>query len=254
MQKTSTKDRPVVGVLACRKFVDPLWSHTVAEKYLLALDSVADVTPLLIPSLADSLDPVSLLQRLDGVLLPGSVSNIEPHHYQEQPVDDTDPRDCFRDNIALKLVRAALETGTPVLGICRGFQEINVAMGGSLLQRVEEEDGKLDHREVAGKELEEQFDLLAHEVRLIENGFLHRLYGKDRVRVNSLHGQGVKRLGEHLLVEAVADDGLIEAFRVDSDRTLILGVQWHPEWRTANYPFYSAIFRAFGEACRQHRI
>lgn len=250
----SNKDRPVVGVLACRKCVDPLWSHVVAEKYLLALDEIADVTPLVIPSLAHAFDPLSLFQRLDGVLLPGSVSNIEPHHYQDQPVDDSDPRDSFRDNMALALVRAALETATPMLGICRGFQEINVAMGGSLLQRVAEEKDKLDHREPVGKTYEEQFDLLAHDVELTPGGFLHGLYGCERVRVNSLHGQGVKSLGKNLLVEARAEDGLIEAFRVDSDQTLILGVQWHPEWRTANFPVYSAIFRAFGEACRQSRL
>ncbi len=249
MQQKSSSNRPLVGVLACRKQVGCLWSHVVAEKYLLALDQVADVTPVLVPALHDVLDPEFLFARLDGLLLPGSVSNIEPHHYDDRPVDDTDPRDSHRDNTALNIIRGAIATHTPVLGICRGFQEINVAMGGSLIQRIGQEPGKLDHREPPDKSLDQQFDL-AHEVRLVKGGYLHDLIKQDKVMVNSLHGQGVKRLGKDLLVEATAPDGLIEAFRVNTDQALILGVQWHPEWKTRNFRFYSEIFKAFGEACR----
>ena len=242
-------NRPVVGVLACRKMIEPNWSHAVAEKYLLALTRVADLMPLLVPSLNEALCPDMLFDRLDGLLLPGSVSNIEPHHYSDVPVGDTDPRDQHRDSTALKIIKTAIRTRKPVLGICRGFQEINVAMGGSLYQRVAEVDDKLDHREPPDKPLQEQFDL-AHDIRLVEGGFLHSLCGETSVRVNSLHGQGVRELADGLIVEAVAPDGLIEAFRVDTDETLILGVQWHPEWLAWDSPFYSAIFRAFGDACR----
>ncbi len=247
------KRRPAVGVLACRKQVGPLWSHVVAEKYLIALDAIANVTPLLIPSVYHTLEISDIFDRLDGLLLPGSVSNIEPHNYNDQPIDGSDPRDSHRDNTALKIIRAAIELKRPVLGICRGFQEINVALGGALYQRVAEQDDLMDHREPPDKTLCEQFDL-AHEVNLVKDGYLNRLFCEERVRVNSLHGQGIKKLGANLLVEATASDGLVEAFRLDSKETWLLGVQWHPEWQTANSLSYSAIFKAFGDACRKNAI
>ncbi len=250
MSSHATKNRPVVGVLACRKFVDPLWSHAVAEKYLYALDDGADVMPVLIPSLGHMLDPTILFERMDGLLLPGSVSNIAPHHYNNIPVDDTDPRDSFRDDTALRIVQTAVENRIPVLGICRGFQEINVAMGGSLHQRIETVNKQYDHRETPNKPAKVQFDY-AHTIDLVEGGLLHSLIGQDQVNVNSLHGQGVKELGSDLMVEAYAPDGLVEAFRHKTSDTLIMGVQWHPEWQTSKSVLYSAIFKAFGDACRQ---
>lgn len=252
MPRQGTRARPVVGVLACRKFVDPLWSHVVAEKYLYALDDAADVMPLLVPSLDHLLNPKVLFERLDGLLLPGSVSNIEPRHYNNNPIDDTDPRDSYRDNTALHIVHTAVDMRIPVLGICRGFQEINVAMGGSLHQRIETVNKHYDHREPRNKPAEEQFDY-AHTIDLVEGGLLHTMIGKAKVKVNSLHGQGVKELGKDLMVEATAPDGLIEAFRHKTNDTLIMGVQWHPEWQTDKSLLYSAIFKAFGDACRQSR-
>lgn len=250
MQSDLSRKRPVVGVLACRKMVEPNWSHAAAEKYLVALSSVADVMPLIVPSLQDDLCPEMLFDRLDGLLLPGSVSNIEPFHYSDNPVDDTDIRDTHRDSTALKIIQAAIRTKKPVFGICRGFQEINVALGGSLYQRVAELEDKLDHREPADKLLDEQFSI-AHDVSLVRDGFLHSTFGQETVSVNSLHEQGVRTLGENLIIEAVAPDGLIEAFRYDTDESLILGVQWHPEWHTVESAFYTSIFRAFGDACRR---
>ncbi len=248
MHKSSTKKRPIVGVLACRKQVGLLWSHAVAEKYLKALDQVADVMPILIPSVYDIFDTEELFSHIDGLLLPGSVSNIEPHNYDDVPVDSSDHRDSYRDNTALKIIRDAIEFNTPVLGICRGFQEINVALGGALHQRVADESDLMDHRAPENKELFEQFDL-AHEVTLTKDGLLNKTIGKDKITVNSLHIQGVKKLGNQLKVEATASDGLIEAFTLERDNKWVLGVQWHPEWETEKMSCYTSILKLFGDAC-----
>ena len=243
--------RPMVGVLACRKEVSQLTSHTVAEKYLLSLIKVAGVTPVSIPSLADLSDVKTMLARLDGLLLPGSVSNIEPVHYNGPDCDECGPTDSHRDGTTFDLIRAAMELHIPMIGICRGCQEINVALGGTLFQQLHLMDGYLDHREPAEKTLEEQFSLV-HEVQLTPGGLLHRLHGQDRVLVNSLHGQGLDKIASGLMVEARAPDGLVEAIRLESARHFVLGVQWHPEWRAWENPFFTKIFAAFGDACRGH--
>ncbi len=252
MHKNTTAKRPVVGVIACRKQIGPLWSHAVAEKYLIALDRVANVMPILIPSVYDLLNTEELFDRIDGLLLPGSVSNIEPHNYNDFPVDDSDARDSHRDNTALKIIRDAIKYNTPVLGICRGFQEINVALGGALHQRVANEYDLMDHRAPENKELFEQFEI-AHEINLVKGGLLNKAVGKEKITVNSLHIQGIKKLGKNLKIEATASDGLIEAFRLDEKNKWMLGVQWHPEWQTEKSSSYTAIFQSFGRACWKNR-
>jgi putative glutamine amidotransferase len=243
--------RPVIGIPADRRMVGPHPFHMVGEKYAAAVTQAAGGLPLLIPVLPDPLAQADILDTLDGLLFPGSPSNIEPHHYDEGPSAPGTLHDPERDATTLPLVRAALAGGVPLLGICRGFQEMNVALGGSLWQRVQEEPGMLDHREDKSQPLEVQYGP-AHEVALEPGGLLHRLAGgASRVAVNSLHWQGVKRLAPGLRVEARAPDGLIEAFAPESASAFALAVQWHPEWRATENTFSSALFAAFGDAARE---
>ncbi len=223
--------------------------HVVGEKYARALLDAADALPLLIPSLAEELRFDELADRLDGLLFTGSPSNVEPRRYCGPPSVPGTLHDPARDATTLPLIRKAVEKGVPVLGICRGFQEVNVAFGGSLHQRVHEIPGHLDHRDDDSQPLEVQYGP-AHEVILEPGGVLRTLVNADRVQVNSLHWQGIERLGEGLSVEARAPDGLVEAFRVAGAARFAMAVQWHPEWKVMENPFSRALFARFGAACR----
>ena len=223
--------------------------HAVGEKYARAVLDASGGLPLLIPSLAEELRLDELVERLDGLLFTGSPSNVEPHHYEGPPSDPGTLHDPARDATTLPLIRKAVSAGVPVFGICRGFQEVNVAFGGSLHQRVHEIPGHLDHRVDDSQPLDVQYGP-AHDVVLAPGGLLRSLAGVDRVRVNSSHWQGIERLGQGLKVEARAPDGLIEAFRIESATRFALAVQWHTEWKVMDNPFSRAMFSAFGAACR----
>jgi putative glutamine amidotransferase len=239
---------PLVGLPTDRKQIGPHPFLAVGEKYVRAVVEGAEALPVLLPTLQPALPAVALLEGLDGLLLTGSVSNIEPHHYSDEPSYEGNLHDPARDANTLALVPVALEMGLPVLAICRGFQEVNVAFGGTLYQKVHEQPGFLDHRENPNDPLDKQYAPV-HAVTFNPGGILARVAGAPSAQVNSLHGQGVARLGRGLKVEAVAPDGLVEAFRHEGPGFL-LGVQWHPEWRAAENPFYLGIFKAFGDACR----
>jgi putative glutamine amidotransferase len=221
----------------------------VGEKYLKALLDGADALPLVVPSLVDDIDIDDLLERVDGITLTGSYSNVEPQHYGDDPADHVGDADPSRDAMTLPLALRALEAGVPLQAICRGHQELNVALGGSLHREVETVPGYHRHLENKSDPLDVQYGP-SHPVTLMEGGLLRSLAGTDSVMVNSLHGQGIARLAEGVSVEAVADDGLIEAFRVDTAPGFSLSVQWHPEWRATENDFSMAIFKAFGDACR----
>jgi len=220
----------------------------VGEKYIGAVAAGARALPVLVPALGGGLDSDALLEQLDGLLFTGSASNVEPHHYGGPASEPGTLHDPDRDATTLPLIPRAVAAGLPVLAICRGFQEMNVAFGGTLWQRVHEVPGHFDHREDESSPLEEQYGP-AHDVVLERDGQLAGIAGSTRLRVNSLHWQGIDRLGDGLSVEARAPDGLIEAFRVTSASSLALGLQWHPEWRFESNPFSSALFAAFGQAC-----
>jgi len=224
--------------------------HMVGEKYARAVLDAAGAAPLLIPSLADELGFDELLQRLDGLLFTGSPSNVEPHLYAGAPSAPGTLHDPARDATTLPLIRKAVRAGVPVLGICRGFQEMNVAFGGTLHQRLHEVAGHLDHRDDETQPLEVQYGP-AHDVTLEPGGVLRSLAASDRIQVNSLHNQGIDRLGAELAVEARAPDGVIEAFRVRDAQRFALAVQWHPEWKVMSNPFSRALFAAFGRASRE---
>lgn len=246
------KEHPLVGVVSDRRMVGLHPFHMVGEKYLKAVWEGADAYPVSLPSLADDFDVLAILHRLDGLLLTGSPSMIEPRHYLGDPSEPGTWHDPERDLASLALIPAAIRVGMPLFAICRGFQEMNVAFGGTLHQKVHEVPGYGMHKENPDDPLDVQYGP-SHDVIFEADGLLARLTGHARTTVNSLHSQGVDRLGEGLVVEARAEDGLIEAFVVGHAPGFNLSVQWHPEWQVRDNPDSMALFRAFGEACRAYR-
>jgi putative glutamine amidotransferase len=245
----SGNKRPVIGIPADRRMIGPHPFHAVGEKYIAAVVQAADCLPLLIPVLETPLDVTQILAHVDGIFFPGSPSNVEPARYAGEPSLPGTLHDPHRDETTLSLIPRAVAGGVPVLGVCRGFQEMNVAMGGTLHQHVHEIAGLADHREDKEQPLELQY-APSHEVELEPGGLLMKIAGTERIRVNSLHGQGVDRLAPDLAVEARAPDGLVEAFRVRSAPAFALAVQWHPEWQVMRNPFSQALFAEFGRAAR----
>jgi putative glutamine amidotransferase len=242
--------KPIVIVPSDRRGFGPHPFHMVGEKYLLALIQAADVLPLMTPVLAQTIDVGDSLAQFDGVFLTGSYSNLEPHHYKGEPSAAGTLHDPYRDAVTLPLAKRALQEGVPLLAVCRGFQELNVALGGTLHQKVHEVPGYHNHLENKDDPLDLQYGP-AHPVSLPENGLLRELMGSDTAMVNSLHGQGIAKLADRVSVEAIADDGLVEAFRVDDVPGFALAVQWHPEWKATENELSMKIFKAFGDACRE---
>jgi putative glutamine amidotransferase len=242
--------RPLIGIPADRRLVGPHPFHMVGEKYACAVLEAAEALPLLIPAFGEELQLDELLGSLDGILFTGSPSNVEPHHYQGTPSEPGTLHDPERDATTLPLIRKAVQAGVPVLGVCRGFQEMNVAFGGTLHQKVHEVAGYDDHRDDTTLPLDVQYGP-AHEVILEPGGLLRAMAGSERLQVNSLHSQGIDRLAPGLVVEARATDGLIEAFHVRNAPRFAIAVQWHPEWKVMSNPFSRALFAAFGAASRE---
>ena len=227
--------------------------HVVGDKYVAATRDIAKCLPIIVPggtpSLADA-----WLDSADGLLVTGSVSNLSPEHYGESLQDATRPQDPIRDLLSLALLMGALSRGMPILAICRGFQELNVVHGGTLHQSLDNAGGFQQHRVADNEPVNQQFAPL-HEVALTMGGVLGQITNQTQLWVNSVHEQGIKRLGAGLQVEATAPDGLIEAFSKQhyanqASEGFCLAVQWHPEWQTSQNPDSVAIFTAFGKACR----
>ena len=245
--------KPIVAVSADRRVLDTHPSHVAGEKYLRAIIDGAGALPLVVPSLADGIGADDVLDRIDGLVLTGSYSNVEPRHYGAEASDDPGFHDPHRDAMTLPLALRALERGIPLLAICRGHQELNVALGGTLHQNVGDVPGYHSHLENKDDPQDVQYGP-SHPVSLVEGGLLRKLAGTETQTVNSLHGQGIAKLADGVTVEALADDGLIEAFTVDSAAGFSLSVQWHPEWRVTENEFSMAIFKAFGDACRARAL
>ena len=223
----------------------------LGDKYARAVKTCAQVQPVMFP-LADVGQIPQLLSLVDGVMLTGSPSNIHPSHFNEEVADPSLPLDPVRDSLTLALIKACVQEGVPLLGICRGFQEINVALGGTLHQRVHEVPGLMDHRETRGAPPEGQY-APRHTVRFVPGSVFETWAGGPQALVNSLHGQGIHRLAGALAAQGHAPDGLVEAVAVRGARSFAYAVQFHPEWQCQDTPFYAAIFEAFGKACRQRR-
>jgi putative glutamine amidotransferase len=219
----------------------------LGDKYARAVKVNAMAQPVMFP-LADAADIATLITMVDGVMLTGSPSNVHPSHFGKTVADTQLPLDEARDALTLKLVNACLEHAVPLLGICRGFQEINVALGGTLHQQVHALDGMQDHRESPHGSYEQQY-APSHDVHFLPHSIFAKWAGANTAKVNSVHGQGIDCLAQGLHALGHAEDGLIEAIEVKGAAAFAYAVQWHPEWRTTNNAFYLAIFKAFGEAC-----
>jgi putative glutamine amidotransferase len=237
----------IVGIPACSREMGGHLQHATPARYGAAVIGGAGAMPILLPPVGEGL--LHLLDRIDGLLLSGSPSNVAPGLYGVD--DDATPglHDPHRDATTLPMIRAALARGLPVLAICRGIQELNVALGGTLHQRVHALPGRLDHR--GGDGPQDHRYRARHDIAV--TGHLARILGKTVTRVNSLHGQAIDRLAPGLDVEAIAPDGTIEAVHVSTGPGWAMGVQWHPEWRYAENEDSMAIFRAFGDECRVYR-
>lgn len=248
---TSPKSTPpIVLVPACNRILGEHPFHIAGKKYIDAV-RLAGALPLVIPSATvDELDV--LLDMADGVLLTGSPSNVHPSHFDEAVHNPALPLDPLRDSWTLPLIRKTLARGVPLFGICRGTQETNVALGGSLHQAVEEVPGHHDHRAPEGAAAAVAYGP-AHPVKIEPGGVLERLLGGGAFTVNSVHGQAVNRLADGLRVEARAPDGLVEAFSVERAPGFSLCVQWHPEWQAADNPVSRTLLEAFGKACSDYR-
>jgi len=220
----------------------------LGDKYARAVKDCAKAQPVMFP-LAGEDEIALLLDLVDGVMLTGSPSNVHPAHFGEPVANTALPLDAQRDALTLALVRACVASAVPLLGVCRGFQEINVALGGALHQQVQSVAGMMDHREPPGVTYAEQY-APSHSIRLVAGSAMAQWAGGEVARVNSLHGQGVSRLAPGLTALAYAPDGLVEAFEVEGANAFAYAVQWHPEWKTDENPFYLKIFGAFGDACR----
>ncbi len=226
--------------------------QVMTHKYIVPLVEIAGCVPVLVPTCCGTDDLEQYLDMADGVYLTGAGSNIDPALYGQENLTPEKAQDRDRDLFDLPLIKAAIARGLPIFAICRGMQEINVALGGDIYQKLYAEPGFNDHRENTDDPVDVQY-AEAHKVRIHPGSWLAKVLGSEEVGVNSLHGQGVKTLAKGLEPLAHAEDGLVEAYHAPSLSPFLFAVQWHPEWRAAQNPVSVKIFEAFGEACRQRQ-
>lgn len=243
--------QPLVAVSTdVRQFENYTW-HAAPQQYLEAAIVAAGVFPVLVPSFGDRLELDSLLDRVDGVMLTGSKSNVHPSLYGGEASEANGPYDEARDSTTLPLIRRAIERGVPLLAICRGIQEMNVALGGTLATEIQDQEGRLDHRAPVSDVQDERF-AIRQTVSIKPGSCLAGVFGAGDIKVNSVHRQAVDRLGSRLQIEAVAEDGTVEAVSVVDASAFAVGVQWHPEYWAKTDDTSARVFRAFGEAVRAH--
>jgi putative glutamine amidotransferase len=245
--------KPLIGISCCTKLFGTFGmnNHAASDTYVRATDQLVGAVPVLLPANGEKADIDAILARVDGIMLTGSRSNVEPARYDGPPHAEGTPEDHARDAVTLPLIRAAVARGVPVLAICRGLQEFNVALGGSLHQRLQDIEGRMDHSTPMQPNPKIRQGK-AHSVSLTPGGWLHQLAGRSIIAVNSLHNQGIDRLAPGLITEAVAPDGTIEAVRAPGSRGFAVGVQWHPEYDFETDALSAAIFVSFGRAVMAH--
>ncbi|GIU66979.1 gamma-glutamyl-gamma-aminobutyrate hydrolase family protein [Candidatus Phycosocius spiralis] len=241
--------RPILGMICCQRHVGTEYAQAVMERYLYGVSPYVDAIPMLIPSLPDFADAEIIAHRLEGLLLTGSPSNMEPHCYGEVVEDAPGPFDPKRDEMAIKLADAMLKLGKPVFGICRGFQELNVHFGGTLRRDLSDPARAFQHHAPDGVSFDAMFDH-THSVTLEEGGTILAAIGKAEIEVNSVHYQGVDKLGTDLRVEARASDGVVEAFSSTARGGPVLAVQWHPEWKPEAHENSRKLFGLMGRVLR----
>jgi putative glutamine amidotransferase len=251
--------RPVVGVIGnAYRIEDRFATQMVGERNLRAVAEVSGALPLMFAATPDITDIGALLDAVDGVVLTGARANVHPSRFGTEPDSRHEPYDIHRDDLALALSEACVARGIPLFGICRGFQEMNVAFGGSLHPEIRELPGRMNHRmpRLASGEIHPDPNVIfadRHDVALIPNGAFAKILGCENIRVNSLHGQGILEPGRRVVVEGVAEDGTIEAIRIAEAPSFALGVQWHAEYDPQRNPINRKLFLAFGEALEAHR-
>ena len=244
-------EQPLVAVSTdVKQFENYTW-HAAPQQYLEAAIAGAGVFPVLVPSFGERLDLDRLLASVDGVMVTGSKSNVHPSLYGGDADEANGPYDPARDSTTLPLIRKAIQRGVPLLAICRGIQELNVALGGTLATEIQEREGALDHRAPVSDNQDERF-AIRQTVKIAPGSCLAGVFGAGEVKVNSVHRQGIGRLGSQLEVEAVAEDGTVEAVSVKGARAFAVGVQWHPEYWVKSDDVSARILRAFGDAARLH--
>ena len=250
--------RPVVGVIGNTQRVENRFAtQAVGERNMRAVADIAGALPLMFASTPEITDVGALLDTVDGILLTGARANVHPSRFGCEPHPKHEPYDDARDAVALALAEACVARGVPILGICRGLQEMNVAFGGSLHPEIREIPGRMNHRmpRLENGEIHPDPKVIfadRHAVHFVEDGVFARLYGCDTIRVNSLHGQGVLEPGKRVVVEGTAEDGTVEAIRIAEAPAFALGVQWHAEYDPQTNPINRKLFEAFGEALVAH--
>ncbi len=245
--------RPVLGVISCNRTVESQSAQTVMTRYLVSALKYADTAALLVPAMPELMHAKEVAPRLDGILLTGTPSNLDPKRYGVLVDDAPGPFDPGRDEMTAHLIEGMLELGKPVFGICRGFQELNVAFGGTLRRDMADHPDLIPHHAPSDKSFAESFEHV-HPVSLEEGGVLKRAYGQDRLDVVSVHYQGVDKLGAGLNVEARAPDGVVEAISADVNGATVLAVQWHPEWKASENPQSQKFFELLGRALRREPL
>ncbi len=242
--------KPVVGITANYYLLDDQYPvQTTGHINIEAIAQVTGAVPMVIPSLPDCVDIDEVMDVCDGFLFTGGRPNVHPEEYGHEPTEAHGDFDRDRDRITLPLIRACVEIGQPVLGLCRGFQEFNVAFGGTLHPEIRDIPGRINHRMPPDGTLEEKF-AHRHMVHFSPGSSFTRIFGADEVLVNSLHGQGIEEPGKRIMVEGLAPDGTAEAISIENAPGFALAVQWHPEYNAANDPVSKPLFEAFGAALR----
>lgn len=245
--------RPVLGIISCNRLVGDQPAQAVMTRYLNAALVYADAAGLLIPAMPELVDPREVAPRLDGLLLTGTPTNVEPARYGAIVEEPPGPFDPDRDEMTSRLIDAMLDIGRPVFGICRGFQELNVAFGGTLRRDMAEHPELIKHHAPDDHSFDELFAHV-HPVELKPGGILHKAYGQDELEVISVHYQGADKLGEGLRIEATAPDGVIEAVSAEVNGAPVLAVQWHPEWKAHENEQSQLFFKLLGKALRREPI
>ena len=246
--------RPVIGVTGSMQMAEGKYAVQAAGmRNLEAVAEVADALPVIVPGMPEASEIAELIELCDGFLLTGGRANVHPSHYGHEETEAHGTFDHGRDGVVLPLIHAALEHGVPVFGVCRGIQEINVALGGTLHPEIRELPGKMNHRMPPGERDPEIVFRKRHKVALTEGGAFARLLGTTEIMTNSLHGQAIVDWSDRVAIEGVAEDGVIEAISVPEARRFALGVQWHAEYDAAMDPVSRALFEAFGDAARRRR-
>jgi putative glutamine amidotransferase len=251
MYRAAMTTHPLVGLPSDTYEKGGFGFHSLGDKYVRAVSDVAKCLPVMIPAIAEALDLEALIDHLDGVVMTGAISNVHPPLYGVEPTADYEPYDHARDRLTLKLIRAVLDRGMPLFCICRGYQELNVVLGGTLETELQKGAGRLDHRAPPNDDVNVRY-APRHKITLTKGGQFERILGKSEIMVNSIHRQGVAKLAPGLVAEAVAPDGVIEAVSVKGARGFALGAQWHPEFRAIENPDSVKLFEAFGDAVRDY--